>query len=84
MLKGPDSKIPLESMFFLGIYIYKNFIYIEAFSLPKEFSPESSFESTSYTQTETNDPKEKVETVRQYKHLELVWTKQIYMPWFPG
>jgi hypothetical protein len=60
------------------------FRFIEAFQLPKEFCTEISFESTSFTQIDNNEPKEKVGIVSEFKHLELVWVKQIYMPWFPG
>lgn len=52
--------------------------------LPKEFFSEDSFETTSFTETERNDLKEEKEKVMEFKNLELVWAKQIYMPWFPG
>ncbi len=52
--------------------------------LPKEFFSEDSFETTSFTETERKDLKEEKEKVMEFKNLELVWAKQIYMPWFPG
>ncbi len=60
------------------------FRFIEAFQLPIEFCTENSFESTSFTQIDNKDSKEKEEKVREFKNLELVWVKQISMPWFPG